>query len=351
MYKRHTKRVRCWIPGLVLLAAMTAGHASASIGSGEPLAREGGLLGSLGAGLQDTLGHLSGGTNRLLGHLRGRYLEPTPGTVSFETAVSHQGLGRRVIYIRPEQEPEEEAPALVMLHYGAGTSERMASLTRAAQLAKQYGVWVILPEAVHRRWAESPFSLNVNDDAGFISAVIDDAVDAHPVDASRIYLAGFSNGGFMANRFACAYPEQIAGAAVVATTLRRQRVKRCDDDTPVPMLIIDGTDDPVVPYDGRFGLLSAPETFDYWAQRNGCAADSRTRSDLPAPVDDGTQVEQIENMDCGADSGVRLLTVVNGGHRWPGGDPTVTLRRLGAGTENLDATQQAWMFLREFVRN
>ena len=57
------------------------------------------------------------------------------------------------------------------------------------------------------------------DDVGYLESVIDAVGNLYPVDRSRVFLTGHSNGGMMTYRFACEHPELIAGAASVAGTM------------------------------------------------------------------------------------------------------------------------------------
>lgn len=297
---------------------------------------------------------LLSGLQRVVQGLRGEYLEPTPDkTTTFETALSYQGVGRTVRYIRPTQGNDAaRAPAIILLHFGHGTPDRMANLTHIARLVSKAGVWVILPSAVHRHWQESPLGQPAIDDVGYLDAVIEDAIDHHPIDPERVYMAGMSNGGFMTNRFLCAHPQRVAAAAIVASSLRTLRRRKCAaaDEAAVPMLIIAGTDDPIVAYDGRYGLQSVAETFDYWLKRDGCDTTATTDSRLPDLADDQTRVTQRNNTACEAGTGVRLLTVKRGGHAWPGGETYLMGARLGRTSQDISATDQIWQFLQQYKR-
>src|SRR5699024_7105428 len=112
MKRRSIRHYFCWLLCLIMLG--TGGVAQADPGDG--------------------ISRLLGGLGETLGRLSGTYLEPTPGATSFETAVEHKGLGRPVLYIRPEVESPEKAPAVVMLPYSHTTPKTMANVTNAGEL-------------------------------------------------------------------------------------------------------------------------------------------------------------------------------------------------------------------------
>lgn len=303
------------------------------------------------AGLGDGFGQLLSGLDRGFGRLTGNYIEPTPGVSHFIDAVEHKGLGRPVLYIRPEVSSPGKAPAVVMLSYRNTTPQTMANVVNAGLLAAKYGVWVILPQAVLRKWAATPLRHAYRDDLGYLARVVHQATSKYPIDADRVYMAGLSNGGYMATKFACHYPDLLAGMAVVATTLWRQQAVQCEDNAPLPVFMVLGTDDLLTPYKGRFGLYSAKQALAYWAERNGCgAAAERTKTSLPNKADDGMHTVQTDIRGCSSGAGVRQLTVFNGGHAWPGADTFLSDTPLATSTHDFSATIKLWEYLRRFTR-
>ncbi|SRR6266487_3458229 len=72
----------------------------------------------------------------------------------------------------------------------------------------------------------------------------------------------------MSQRLGCELEDKISAIAVVAATMGRELFARCKPARPVSVLIIDGTEDPLVPYEGgrvqvRAGIVSAPDAADF----------------------------------------------------------------------------------------
>lgn len=310
-----------------------------------------GPLAKLFSGLGGSLGDaLSTAAHRLDAHNL-EAVEQNRDVVSYETSINYQGVGRRIIYVRPRQQPDHDVPAVVMLPYSLATPERMINVTRAEELADDYGVWVIVPQATGRHWRVDP-NFADRGEIGFVSAVIKDATRRYPVDPDRVYLAGLSNGGHMVNRYLCHNSSLVAGAAIVAADIFRKRSEHCDNNAPVPMLIIQGTADPFEPYRGSLRYLSADEGFEYWRKRNGCKPTATYEAARGTVSNDGTVVNLKQNSSCRNNSAVRQYSVVHGGHAWPGGK--VQLKLLGQytpNTANLDATRELWHFFQNFSRS
>lgn len=304
----------------------------------------GGIIGQsagvLGGTLQQTFGNLS----LVLRDANPNAVNPTPGTVSLSGSITWQNQKRSYLLIRP-QTASAGAPALLLLHAHGMNSAGMANLAQAGRLARDYGVYVYLPQGQFERWNDSPSLLNTTDDVGFLSALIDHAVTADGVDHSRVYAAGYSGGGFMAERLACEGSARIAGFVAVAATLRNSEISRCEPLHGLAVAFIDGTSDLIVPYNGELGLQSAAASAAFWAGKNVCALGQMQTITLPQKVNDGTSVAVTSFTACPARSAVSLYTVNGGGHTWPGNPLSTYTPYLGKTSQNLDATIALWQFL------
>ena len=306
----------------------------------------GGILGqsggALGAALQQTFSSLG----QALAQASPNYLAPTPGTTSFSATISYQGLSRSYTVVRPEP-ATQDAPVLILMHARGITAQTMGNLARAGRLAQQYGVWVFLPQGENNSWNEDPSSYNAVDDVGFISRLIDVAVGTYGLDGNRVYAAGYSSGGFMAERLACQLSSKIAGFVAVAATLRDSlaTASECAPTHDMPAAFIDGTSDLVVPYQGEPTVESAAAATAFWAVKNGCNATAMQTTTLSQQVKDGTTVALTRFTQCPTDSAVSLYTINGGGHTWPDSPYSAYTAFLGATSQNLDATIALWQFL------
>ena len=277
----------------------------------------------------------------------GNKLMPIDGVTSSETTIRFGDKDRRVLYLRPVTQKPGLVPAILMLHYHHGTPERMANLTLVGRLVRDYGIWVILPEGVHRTWNSDPRRDRwQSDDSSFLASLIDQSVAAYPIDARSVYVAGFSVGAFMAERFACDHSERVAGAAWISATLLNTVRPVCAWSNPMPVISFNGTRDRRVKYKGGLGYASAPETAAFFAAGNGCGA--AAGSALPNIADDKTSVSLDAWTSCSSAKPVRFYTIDGGGHTWPGN--TYQGGLLGRTTHDIDATLLLWDFLSRYSR-
>lgn len=322
------------------------GSGSGQIGQGLDKAQQ-----QLQQALDGSLNQSGQGLGLSITKLSGRYVDPTPGTVSFETSLSWQGLSRTVVVIRPDPLPAQPLPTLVLLHFDGGTPALMANLTHAGVLAAEQGYLVVLPAAIGGHWQDDPGVPSTIDDVGFLSRVIDYAVASQQADAERISMAGFSNGGFMTQRMGCERPELLAALLADAALLRNTEAAVCAPTIARPIVFVLGTSDVLVPYGGGNGMQSAADTYAQWARFNQCDAASEQRQDLPTVQADGTQVAVQRMGQCNSGGEVRLYTVTNGGHAWPGGEKYLGTNALGVTSLNLDTTRMLGQFAAQWTRS
>ena len=286
----------------------------------------------------------------MLSHLALAVTLEAQGSDSSYTIEQHQ-LVRSYLLHTPPGSIGQHPPLVILLHGRLGNASAMERLTRFNQLADRVGIIVAYPDGVDRSWADgrgaTPADQQHVDDVGFISALIDDAARRRGVDPARVYVAGYSNGGFMTLRLGCELSDRLAGLGVVAATFSDSLLARCHPHRPVRLIIIDGTADPLVPYGGgdmqgnRGHVQSAESTVAEWAKLNGCRAQPLSRA-LPDTAHDGTTVTALRSTGCPAEAGVVLYRIGNGGHTWPGGEASLLEPVLGKLSRNLDANAEFW---------
>ena len=178
------------------------------------------------------------------------------------------------------------APLFLFLHgYGASASVFEKALGVAAVAESRRFLYAIpdgTPDSAGRRfWNASDaccdFEHAAVDDVAYLRAVIADVSAKHRVDPKRVFVMGFSNGGFMAHRLACDAADQIAGIASMAGAAWKDPGK-CKPSAHVTVLQLHGDADPAVRYEGGHVLdkgqmqphPSAHDSVAGWAKLDGC---------------------------------------------------------------------------------
>jgi polyhydroxybutyrate depolymerase len=167
-------------------------------------------------------------------------------------------------------------PTIIMLHDAKGTGAAIAQSTKLGTLAPQQGFVAVFPDGQRQQWnffppgkepdffvKASKASGGIPDDGAFLKSLIDDLIRRGIADPRRVYIAGESNGGLMALRMLCTDANLFAGAALLGTAMSETLGANCHPLRPVPVLLIKGTKDDVLPYGG--GLVEPEETFRIWS--------------------------------------------------------------------------------------
>lgn len=267
------------------------------------------------------------------------------------------------IYVPTTYDEAEPLPMVVMLHGRGGTGESLARDIEMNQFAEVHGFIALYPDGIYREWNYTrglPWVVeNPTDDALFLKALVAQISTEYVIDSERVYVGGFSNGGFMAQRLACEASDTFAAFATVGATGFSGMSSLCDNQPPVPILLIHGTADPIIPWDGQTMpvndeqeiYVSAPalETFGFWASHNDCSPDFE-QSTLPA-VDETREitVRLFDDAGCEERGAVRFYAVVNGGHTWPGVEWTRSRVPLGDVTLDFHASEALWEFFSAYT--
>ena len=236
-------------------------------------------------------------------------------------------------------------PLVIALHGWLGTPEQMASMSGLSSAAAQRGFAIVYPEGDWRSWGIDPSSPRGTADAAFLADVVADVSARIPVDPARITAVGFSNGGFMAQALACSGRVRLAGVAVIASGLAASAAASCRPGAAVPFLLIEGTDDPVVPVNGtgtgEERILPANETLAFWATENRCNGFDLAGAESREP---GVAILRAIGRQCrGGDT--EGWFVQGAGHGWPGSDVGYPEFLVGRRTSAIDATSVVLDFL------
>ena len=261
---------------------------------------------------------------------------------------------------------DEHVPLVIALHGGGGAGLWFEKLTTREQFDELAGRdhWIVAyPDGLYHRWndgrndATSRSSAERVDDVRFISALIDDLKESYPIDTTRVFVTGMSNGGMMTERLGCELADRIAAIAPVAGSLP-WKLADARPARPIPVLMIHGTEDPIVPWIGgevqAFGeergrVLSVPDTALFWARHNGCTDVIPTTY---VPADDGTGTSHTWKEECtNPESGLKVILygIDGGGHVWPGGASRPRNAPARA-TSGINACATIWEFFKESLK-
>jgi polyhydroxybutyrate depolymerase len=232
----------------------------------------------------------------------------------------------RKVDVKGEPRKYDGTAALPIIFAFHGTSASASVLERETsfdELADSLGFFVVYPEGLHRGWNIGDccrFSfVEHKDEKAFTLGILDVLSRGLRIDTTRVYATGYSDGGTLSMLLGCEASSRITAVASVSGTLL-DPLPACEIARPLPVLIIHGTGDHNIPYEGKKGgagyvrgnhhEYSAPEVAAFWVKHDSC-------STTPALEKNG-KVERAA-YDCGRGAEVLFYTIYNGEHGWPGG--------------------------------
>jgi len=255
-------------------------------------------------------------------------------------------------------------PLIIVLHGANAAGSIIRLYSGFDELADQKNFFVVYPDSYGPCWNDGRVDMESKafasgiDDVRFISELIDHIASTHPVDRNRVYAAGFSNGGMMVLRLGIAIPEKLAAIATVSGLLPKQLAQSRPGKT-VPVLVIHGTSDRVVPWAGgilksgektRGEVMSFVDTALFWARNNGCRAPAELIVMPDTDPSDGTLPFQVSYTCCNPGSEVLLLVIQGGDHNWPGTEHIFPENRVGKTCRDINATRYIWDFFSRHKR-
>lgn len=296
---------------------------------------------------------------------------PTDKLGEYNTkTIQHEGIERTYhMYLPNNFNADQPTPLVFAIHGGGGTGSNFENVVSAGTLttvAESRSVILIMPDGIDKRWndgrTEHFGSDSMYDDVGFISALIDTMIEEYGVDPKRVYATGISNGGLMSFRLALDLSHKIAAIAPVTAQVSKA-VESKILDFPVSLMLVNGLEDPLVPYDGgcinnvfdeddcRGEVLSTDETIAKFLGFDQCEVPGESEAIIDQVPNDGTSVEVTRYNSCIDNTEVVLIKVIGGGHTWPGGAQYLSPNLVGVVSKEINASEMILEFFLSHSRN
>ncbi len=279
-------------------------------------------------------------------------------TVSAQSQRNEQitvdGIQRQFVTYIPQTNNTDNLPVIISLHGRLGTGERMMDFADFRTIAAREKFIIVCPNGIDKSWndgRETPAHKKGINDVKFIDQLISYIISTYHADAQRVYVTGMSNGGFMTSRLACELNNRIAAIAVVGASMDKGMDYQLNK--PIPVMYIQGTKDPLVPYAGGTMKGAGGEIYGHtdmlklWAEADGCNGNP-VITNLPNTVQDGTGVIKEEYVNPATGIKVVGYTITGGGHSWPDGTQYLPKFLVGTVSHNLNACEVIWEFFKVY---
>lgn len=243
----------------------------------------------------------------------------TSSTTSIATPPSTDGvqsiqLGNRQYFLaKPANFDQEKAYKLLLAFHGSGQGAKsMQNFVRLENEDNDY--IVVYPQSEVEEWNEGcscnkPHRLGI-DDLGFVENVVAEVTNNYNIIESEMYAVGFSQGGLFTQNLMCNSKLQFKAIATVAAPMSKQLSELCQITNKTNYLLVHGTNDAVLPYNGvpngNFALIGSERAIELIARQNGIDAQVEVSNN-----------ENITNFIYQNDEHInQLVRIDEGGHSW-----------------------------------
>lgn len=240
---------------------------------------------------------------------------------------------------------------IFILHGSGGTGlDMMSNTTSLAKKTSSEKVLLVYPDGYKKYWNEcrkaaSSLANQENIDEGaFFTQMIKYFSHEFDINENQVFAIGTSGGGHMCYKLALTMPGTFAAVAALIANLPDDQNMDCPQSgVAIPIMIVNGTADPVNPYEGGMmkggnfvmgTVRSTDLTFQYWAQLAGYQGDPIKESVSDNDPNDGKIIERYTYIAPGKPE-VVLLKVVGGKHDYP---------------NDLDVHVEGWEFFKRQIK-
>ncbi len=260
------------------------------------------------------------------------------GYSSAQAQVVHDSLlidgHYRVFHYTAPPESARQSRLIFVLHGSGGNGQGMMKTAASMeQRARAEQALVVYPDGYKRYWNEcrksSPAQANAEDinEQAFFSGMIQYFQKRYHIDPKQVFAVGTSGGGHMVYKLALTMPRTFrAITAIIANLPDTTNLDCAPSGEPVAVMIVNGTVDPINPYNGGVVILgkdmnmgavrSTDRTLAYWASLARYEGQP-IKENLP-DVDpaDGKTIERYTYKQKGKPE-IVLLKVIGGKHDYP----------------------------------
>ncbi len=265
------------------------------------------------------------------------------------------------LHVPAKMDISRSIPLLLAFHGGGGTPAYIERESKFSLISDREGFLVAYPEGIRKSWNDGrkinaiPAQKENVDDINFIVAMIDEISKSYKVDEKRIFATGISNGGMFSYSMGIRLPEKFAAIAPVAGGIPEPLKDSFNPEHPVSAIIINGTDDPLVPYTGgeisifrskRGRILGAEESTRKFAENDRCTPTPVIVDIADKDPNDGCKVKKYSYGKGKDGTEVVLYRIEGGGHTWPDGRQYLPEMLIGKLCHDINASEIIWEFFK-----
>lgn len=255
----------------------------------------------------------------------------------------HQTLTRQyMVYVPANYNASNPASMVIALH---GLGDNMTNFSQQGfnLLADTANIIVVVPQAISDPLAGTAWNSGAGtssyypnstvNDVGFLNSLIDTIKANYSIHNSRVFMCGFSMGGFMTQRMALQSNTKLKAIASLSGTIG-SGISNYAPGRSIPVAHFHGTADATVAYSGNSYGIDAIPLINFWITNNACNTppDSSRFADIAS---DGYTIDLFKYTGSTVNNDVWFYRMNNAPH-------TV----LKQPTNDITETTEMWRFFR-----
>lgn len=271
--------------------------------------------------------------------------------------ISSSGIEREFLLYIPDSyhASDEHVPLVINLHGHASNHWQQLIYADFRSIADKEGFIIMLPLGLkyavsNGRYWNAHYNQAEHSDLLFIEKALDLVCRTYRIDQKRIYATGFSSGAAMCISLAWDLDSRIAAIAPVSCTRTSGFPESSVNTSPVSVMLIHGTDDRFVKYDGGElsvnTFVSVNEEMHMWEDFNNIRGERQITPAFGDDTNSSTSVTMARSINETTGAEVIHYKIVNAGHTWPGSKRwlQVVLSGFGKTNSRLNASEEIWKF-------
>lgn len=212
-------------------------------------------------------------------------------------------------------------PVVFFIHGATGSGGNFENETKGDVTADREKFIALYPSASSDGGSGTWDDMQGTGNFPFFQALLDTMDARYKIDRSRIYMTGFSQGGFISFAAACFYSDVFAAVAPVSG----HSGTSCTIKRPVPMFMTFGAQE---------GASSFLKDRDVWLKLDKCPSTETLTKPYPASNPNSKAVRAAYGP-CDQGSQVLVDSIIGQGHQWPS-------------SSNLVQADEVWAFFKQF---
>ena len=154
-----------------------------------------------------------------------------------------------IVHLPPNYTVAQQYPLVLNLHGLNSNAAQQQSYSQMDAIADTAAFIVVYPNGLNNSW-----QINGTSDVDFLTHLVDSLRHDFSI-GNCLFATGMSDGGFMTYKLACSLGSQLKAIGVVSGNMSNALQNNCAVTAGLPLLHIHGTADPLVNYNGTFGIL------------------------------------------------------------------------------------------------